>query len=187
GADQRHDDGDGARHQEEAAGELRIEPEALLDGDADRRRCGLARPHGRPGGNDTARVILDEARGIRLGSIGEHLDGGGTAAGEIGGEGRRDDDDAAHAAQHERLLELTSVMPGDDVEIARGTETRRQILRRWRRLLNDEADAGTRGIQRDAVAEEENEDERQHEGDEDAARIAHDLQRLLAYEGPEPP
>src|SRR5262249_51585159 len=43
----------------------------------------------------------------------------------------------------------------------------------------ESSSAGAGRVERDRVAEEEQQDERQHEGDEERGRVAQDLQRLL--------
>ena len=84
-------------------------------------------------------------------------------------------------AGDERVLELSPVAADGDVEVARVAEARRQVLRQASGSRRPDRCASRR-VERDAVAEDEEQDQRQDEGDQDAARIAQDLQRFLAHQ-----
>src|SRR5262249_18430007 len=90
-----------------------------------------------------------------------------------------DDDDAADAPGGELTLERRDVAAADDQKIARVLESLRETERRGARVLQRQADAGPGHVEGDCVAEEEQQDERQDEGDEKGGRVAQDLQRLL--------
>ncbi len=84
--------------------------------------------------------------------------------------------------EHQIFLEFAAVASGRHREIARGLEARREVAGDGRHILDDDADARLLRVQRNAVAEQEEQDQRQHEGDQNAARIADDLKAFLANE-----
>src|SRR3546814_7597192 len=55
-----------------------------------------------------------------------------------------------------------------------------------RRGLDHQADPGAACVERHAISEDEEQDQRQHEGDQDAARVADDLIAFLADQRGEP-
>src|SRR5204862_2575135 len=135
-----------------------------------------------PGLDDALRIVLHEIGGIGIGAIDDDLHLWMIVCGEIAGEGRRNDYDAAHFADDKCFFEFTPIMALPDLKIARRHEAGGEILGERRHRLDDDADAGAVGIERDAIAEQEQEDQRQDEGDQDAARIADDLIGFLAHQ-----
>ncbi len=176
----------GAGHQEVAAGQFGVEPEARLGLDRQHLRRADRAAQGAEVGDHTLAVVLHETGVVGLGPVHDHLDLWIAARCEVGREALRDDHDAANRAAHQRLLELAAVAAVDHVERGRGLEGRSDPLRDRRHPLDDDADAGARGVERDRVAEEEQEQHRQDQRDEDAARVAQDLPALLADQRREP-
>src|SRR5262249_18627186 len=88
-------------------------------------------------------------------------------------------------ANDQRFFEFAPVAALFDIEIARGGKGRGEILGEGRHRLNHDADTRASGVERHAIAEQEQKDQRQHECDEDAARIADDLVSLLSDQGDE--
>ncbi len=97
------------------------------------------------------------------------------------------DDDAADRPRDQQRLESAAVARFADAEKARGAERGGKALRRLAVRFHHQTDLDVVGIERHAEAEEEQEDQRQHHGDQNAARVAHDLQRLLRQQRHEAP
>ena len=74
-----------------------------------------------------------------------------------------------------------------DLEVARVAERRQQAVGLGRRLLDDHRQRHPPQVERDAVAEDEQQQQRQHAGDQEAARVAADLQQLLAHQADDAP
>ena len=72
----------------------------------------------------------------------------------------------------------------DDCEVRRPLEARRELAAFGRCVLQDKADAEDGRVEVDSVAEDQEHDHRQHEGNQVAAGIAEDLKGFLPAQGP---
>ena len=131
-ADQRHHDRDRARDEEEAAGELRVEPERARSAPGGRGPAArLGRALRRPGRDHALHVRLDQRRRVRVRPVDDDLHfGGGAPPHEVRVERRRNDHDAADVAANERVLEVAAIRAEADVEVGRRLERRGQRSRR---------------------------------------------------------
>ena len=180
------DQRDRARHQEPATFQLGVEPEARLD--IDRRRHLLPRAQRalrQPGRPRPLHIAGDEARGVGVAAIGDHLDAGGVAARQPLREVAGEHDDAVEAPGGELVEKRAPVGRALHLEEAGVRQRSHELVGLRRRLLGDDADAHAGGVEGDAEAEQGQEEGRQDEGDDEARRVAHDLQGLLAHQCPD--
>ena len=68
------------------------------------------------------------------------------------------------------------------LEVARTLEPREQLAPRGAAVIEHDRDRHMLGVQRHAVAEQQDQDDRHHQRQRDAARVAQDLQHLLLQE-----
>ena len=139
----------------------------------------------RPGGYDALGVALYETCGIGIGTVDDHLDLRRIACGIVEGKGRGNHDDAMDPANDEILLELPPVATIDHLEIGGRLEARSERLGDRRRALDHQTNAGAGRVQRDAITEDEEQDDRKHEGDQDAAGVPDDLVGFLTHQSDE--
>src|ERR1035437_7059354 len=94
--------------------------------------------------------------------------------------------DGQYATVQQRLLGLAQVAVEDRLEVTRMLESAREAGGVGAGQLDDQRDRHVFGIQRDAVAEDEQKHHRQEEGDCKAARVAQDLVKLFTEQSAQP-
>ena len=175
-------------HQEAPALQLGVEPEAGLH--VDERRHLLSRAQRalrQPGLPGALHVAGDEARRVGIAAVGDHLDAGRVAARQPLREVAGQHDDAVEAPAGELVEEGAAVGRALHLEEAGVRQRGDEQVGVRRRLLRDDAHAHAGRIERDAEAEQGQQDGGQDEGDDEARRVAHDLQGLLADQRPDAP
>ncbi len=182
-ADHHQDERDGAGHQEAAAFELGVEPDARLGRDQAGRRRAAARQRalGEPGLPRALDIARDEARGVGIVAVGDDLHRRGVAAlkalREIAGAARRSPSrrpgrqiaEKGAPVGARRAHRNTACWTG-----TRGTARSSGVGR-----LDHEADAHGGHVEGNAEAVEKEQKQRDHHGHDQAAGIAQDLQRFL--------
>ena len=97
-ADQRHDDGDQARHEKIAAAQFAVEPDARID--LQRRIQRLAARPGlllQPALPDALHVAKDQPRGVGVHAVDDHLYRRAAGLAQLPGEIRAQVNDGVHA------------------------------------------------------------------------------------------
>ena len=128
-----------------------------------------------PVGPEALHVELHEPGRIGVAAVDQELDRCGFTAAEPVGEIGGQHDDAFQLAGDQLVLDLAAVASQAHVEVSRVAERGQQAVRLRRRLFHDHANGHAAQVERDAKGEDEQEQERQHAGDHEAAWIAEDL------------
>ena len=137
-------------------------------------------------GHRALQVALDQGGGVGVAAVDHRLHPrrprGAEAAREVG----RDDEDDLGAAGVERRRHLVGTGEGvDDGEVAGGAEGVDEGAALLRQVLVEHRGAHVAHVEGDGVAEEHQQQHRHGEGDDQAAAVAAQLDRLLACDGPQ--
>ncbi len=160
-----------------------------MRGSVDDRRGGLGPVHQRVSGGgfllepvrpQALDVVLHQPGGVGVAAVHEHLDRRGLAAAEPVAEVGRQHDDPFEPSGHQVVLDGLAVPGEADLEITRVAERGQEAVGLGRRPLDHHRDRDPPQVERDAKAEDEQQQKRQDSGDHEAARVAHHLQRFLA-------
>ena len=168
------------------ARQLRVEPVTRYQLQGRRRatRDLLAR---RPAGAHPLGVGGYKACSVGHGAVGDDLDDGPFGGLQATAEVLGDHHDAADVAGREFTLERRDVAVPGHVEPPRVLVGLRQAQRRRAGILQREPYPGACRVQRDRIAEQEQHDQRQYEGDQECRRSAQDLQRFFEEHRAKPP
>jgi len=98
------------------------------------------------------------------------------------GEVRAQADDRVDAAREQRLLGRLHAGHRERREVARALERADEVRGVGARALDHHRHRHVLDVERQAVAEQQQQRDRQDESNRDAARIAHDLEELLAHQ-----
>jgi len=124
-------------------------------------------------------IALNQAGGIGIHTVDINADGSGSARQDLFAKILAHPDDAIDIGAPERRLRLLDVDEQVRLEIRRLLEGCPESAGLRRRLLNNDPHRNVFGIERYPVAEDEQQDQRQDEGNGDARRVAHDLDEFL--------
>ena len=119
---------------------------------------------------------------VGIAAVHDDLHRGHLAAAKPIGEIGCQDDDPLEAARHQVRLDFHPVTGQAQREETRVAERGGQAVGFRRCLFNHQANRDAAQVQRDAIVEDEQQQQRQHDGEQIAARVAQDLQRFLAHE-----
>src|SRR5271166_1935867 len=192
GADEGEHQRDDAGHDEVAADEVLVVPDAVLgDGRGDWRLLAKAlRPLqldiAGEGPDHRPRITERDVGGVVVGRVEDRLHGGGIGRREILREVRRDDDGHLAVAGVDRALDAVVVaLALDDLKIERRLESLHHRLALLAALPVEQADLHVLDVEIDAVAEQRHLHERHQEHDHQAARIPQHLDDLLLGDRPD--
>ena len=164
-----------------------IEPQPALDHDAaDRDRRALGRAPRRPLRDGALRVSIDDAGIVGLGAGHQNLHLG-VAGRKPTREVRSNPDDAADLALDHKLLRLRHRRDHHRIEIRRELKAGRDLSGIGRGILHHDRHRHVGHIEREAVTEQQDQNDRHHDPDRDAARIAQQLPALLVHQRGHPP
>src|SRR5690606_41219210 len=139
-----------------------------------------------PGVSGDNRVGVSECdrRGVRVGAVEEELDRRGAAGREVAAEAGRDDEDGPVAPAAEPANDIVAaVRARGHAEVAACGEGVDQRAARASAVLVEDGEPDLPHVPVDGVAEEDEEEDGEREGEDHAPRVASELDRLLAGDG----
>ena len=106
---------------------------------------------------------------------------GGNAAGEIRGNAH----DAVHSMLQQQSLRGRHGSEHHRLEVGRELKPGRELDRIGSGVFDHDGDRNVLHVERQPVAEQQDENQRQHRADGDAGGVAHDLPGFLPYQRPD--
>ena len=183
-ADDGHDEGQRAREQRTPAIQFGVVPESRLNSNQRLLVDRLVEPLlNKPTRKGSGGVVFHEGCRVRLRPVRDHLQRCRLAVRQTFGEVARDDDDPAKMIGDQLLFGDATITTHLNVKIGRVGEgvCKTAGIPAW--IVNDQADPHMRGVQGQAVSEKKQQEQRQHECDENAAWVPHDLIGFLDDQG----
>jgi len=125
-----------------------------------------------PGLKGPGDVAPDESGAVGVDAVEHELDGGGFGLGQVDAEGVAEAEVAVDAVEADQFFSLLGGIDTDGAEVGGALQPRQHIASGGGVVWHHDRDGHPLGIQRDPVAEEEQQDHRHDDGQGDAAGVA---------------